>query len=182
MWPPDAARSLALPGRPDRRCAAAAAGRRDHPRKDFLRLHEELPYASTVETESWQERKDGSVRIDQVIYVERESQRKIVLGKNGQAIKEHRPGGARRDCRAARPAGAPVPVRQGPRHLGIRPRTAAPHGTGTAAAVRRMAPYGCFSACLLGRWRARARWPRRGAWPARPLPRHRGGHGVRPHR
>jgi GTPase len=55
--------------------------------KIFLRLHEELPYASTVETESWQERKDGSVRIDQVIYVERESQRKIVLGKNGQAIR-----------------------------------------------------------------------------------------------
>jgi GTPase len=55
--------------------------------KIFLRLHEELPYASTVETESWKERKDGSVRVDQVIYVERESQRKIVLGKNGQTIK-----------------------------------------------------------------------------------------------
>jgi GTP-binding protein Era len=55
--------------------------------KLFLRLHEELPYASTVETESWKERKDGSVRIDQVIYVEREGQRKIVLGKNGQTIK-----------------------------------------------------------------------------------------------
>jgi GTPase len=55
--------------------------------KIYLRLHEELPYASTVETESWQERKDGSVRIDQVIYVEREGQRKIVLGKNGQTIK-----------------------------------------------------------------------------------------------
>jgi GTP-binding protein Era len=40
-----------------------------------------------VETESWQERKDGSVRIEQTIYVERESQRKIVLGKGGQAIK-----------------------------------------------------------------------------------------------
>jgi GTPase len=55
--------------------------------KIFLRLHEELPYASTVETESWKERKDGSVRVDQVIYVEREGQRKIVLGKNGQTIK-----------------------------------------------------------------------------------------------
>jgi hypothetical protein len=55
--------------------------------KIFLRLHEELPYASTVETESWKERKDGSVRVDQVIYVERESQRKIVLGKGGQTIK-----------------------------------------------------------------------------------------------
>ena len=55
--------------------------------KIFLRLHEELPYTSTVETESWKERKDGSVRIDQVIYVEREGQRKIVLGKGGQTIK-----------------------------------------------------------------------------------------------
>jgi GTPase len=55
--------------------------------KIYLRLHQELPYHSTVETESWQERKDGSVRIEQTIYVERESQRKIVLGKGGQAIK-----------------------------------------------------------------------------------------------
>lgn len=55
--------------------------------KLYERLHEELPYASTVETEAWEERKDGSVRIDQVIYVERESQRMIVLGKSGQTIK-----------------------------------------------------------------------------------------------
>jgi GTPase len=55
--------------------------------KIYLRLHQELPYHSTVETESWQERKDGSVRIEQTIYVERESQRKIVLGKGGQTIK-----------------------------------------------------------------------------------------------
>ena len=55
--------------------------------KLYLRLHQELPYASTVETEKWQERKDGSIRIEQVIFVERESQRKIVLGKGGQTIK-----------------------------------------------------------------------------------------------
>ncbi len=55
--------------------------------KLFLRLHQELPYASTVETESWSVSKDGSVRIEQVIFVERESQRKIVLGKGGQTIK-----------------------------------------------------------------------------------------------
>ena len=55
--------------------------------KLFLRLHDELPYASTVETESWTEKKDGSVRIEQVVYVERETQRKIVLGKGGQTIK-----------------------------------------------------------------------------------------------
>ncbi|HEX2215650.1 MAG TPA: GTPase Era [Xanthobacteraceae bacterium] len=55
--------------------------------KLYLRLHEELPYQSTVETDQWQERPDGSVRIEQTIYVERESQRKIVLGKGGQTIK-----------------------------------------------------------------------------------------------
>ncbi|CAN7223643.1 GTPase Era [Rhizobium rhizogenes] len=55
--------------------------------KLFLRLHQELPYSSHVETEKWEERKDGSVRIEQVIYVERESQKKITLGKSGEAIK-----------------------------------------------------------------------------------------------
>src|SRR5208282_2891456 len=55
--------------------------------KLYLRLHQELPYQSTVETDVWKELKDGSVRIEQTIYVERESQRKIVLGKAGQAIK-----------------------------------------------------------------------------------------------
>ena len=53
----------------------------------FLQLHDELPYASTVETESWEDRRDGSVRIEQVIYVERQSQRAIVLGDRGQRIK-----------------------------------------------------------------------------------------------
>ncbi len=55
--------------------------------KLYLRLHQELPYQSTVETEAWTELKDGAVRIEQTIYVERESQRKIVLGKGGQTIK-----------------------------------------------------------------------------------------------
>ncbi|WP_425087551.1 GTPase Era [Stappia sp.] len=55
--------------------------------KLFLRLHQELPYMSTVETESWQERKDGSVRIEQTIYVERDSQKMIVLGQGGRTIK-----------------------------------------------------------------------------------------------
>jgi len=55
--------------------------------KLFLRLHQELPYQSTVETESWKELRNGAVRIEQTIYVERESQRKIVLGKGGQTIK-----------------------------------------------------------------------------------------------
>ncbi len=55
--------------------------------KLYLRLHEELPYASTVETERWEEKKDGSVRIEQVIYVERDSQKAIVLGHKGQTVK-----------------------------------------------------------------------------------------------
>jgi GTP-binding protein Era len=55
--------------------------------KLYLRLHQELPYQSTVETTLWKELKDGSVRIEQTIYVERDSQRKIVLGKGGQAIR-----------------------------------------------------------------------------------------------
>lgn len=53
----------------------------------FLQLHDELPYAATVETEAWEERKDGSVKIDQVIYVRRPGQRAIVLGDKGARIK-----------------------------------------------------------------------------------------------
>lgn len=56
--------------------------------KLYIRLHQELPYESHVETESWTERKDGSVRIDQIIYVVRESQRSIVLGKGGRTIRD----------------------------------------------------------------------------------------------
>ena len=56
--------------------------------KIYLRLHDELPYASAVETEKWEERKDGSVRIDQVIFVQREGQKPIVLGKGGATIKK----------------------------------------------------------------------------------------------
>ena len=56
--------------------------------KLFLRLHQELPYALTVETESWKRQKDGSVRLEQVIFVRRDSQKAIVLGKRGQSIRE----------------------------------------------------------------------------------------------
>jgi GTP-binding protein Era len=55
--------------------------------KLFNRLHQELPYQATVETDTWKELRDGSARIEQTIYVERESQRKIVLGKGGATIK-----------------------------------------------------------------------------------------------
>ena len=55
--------------------------------KIYLRLHDELPYSSAVETEKWEERRDGSVKIDQVIYVQRDGQKAIVLGKKGATIK-----------------------------------------------------------------------------------------------
>jgi GTP-binding protein Era len=55
--------------------------------KLFLRLHQELPYSSHVETERWEEKKDGSVRIEQTIYIERDSQKKIVLGAKGETIR-----------------------------------------------------------------------------------------------
>lgn len=54
--------------------------------KLFMRLRQELPYHLTVETEGWEERPDGSARIDQVIYVSRDSHKGIVLGKGGRAI------------------------------------------------------------------------------------------------
>jgi len=55
--------------------------------KIYERLHEELPYASTVETETWEERKDGSVKIQQAIFVARDTQKAIVLGHKGAQIK-----------------------------------------------------------------------------------------------
>jgi len=55
--------------------------------KLFDRLHQELPYQATVETDAWKDLRDGSARVEQTIYVERESQRKIVLGKGGATIK-----------------------------------------------------------------------------------------------
>ncbi len=56
--------------------------------KIYLRLHDELPYAAAVTTDKWEERKDGSVRIEQTIYVQREGQKAIALGKGGQTIKQ----------------------------------------------------------------------------------------------
>jgi GTPase len=73
--------------------------------KIFQQLHQELPYQSTVETDSWTERKDRSIRIEQTIFVERESQRKIVLGKGGSTIKSI---GAQARKEIADIAGVPV--------------------------------------------------------------------------
>jgi len=78
LYPPDQAADI-----PSRLMAAEITRE-----KLFLRLHDELPYASTVETESWKRQKDGSVRVEQVIFVRRDSQKPIVLGKGGRTIKE----------------------------------------------------------------------------------------------
>jgi len=77
LYPPDQAADIPL------RLLAAEITRE----KLFMRLHEELPYATSIESESWSDRKDGSVRIEQTIYVERESQKAIVLGERGRMIK-----------------------------------------------------------------------------------------------
>ncbi|HXG77885.1 MAG TPA: GTPase Era [Methyloceanibacter sp.] len=73
--------------------------------KLFLRLHDELPYKLTVETTDWKELNDGSVRIEQTIYVEREGHRKIVLGNKGRTIKEI---GSAARAEIAEIVGAPV--------------------------------------------------------------------------
>ena len=56
--------------------------------KIYEYLHEELPYQTAVETTAWEEKKDGSVRIEQTVFVQRDSQRRIVLGEGGQAVKK----------------------------------------------------------------------------------------------
>ena len=77
LYPPDQAADI-----PSRLLAAEITRE-----KLTMRLHDELPYAATVETESWTERKDGSVRIEQTVYVQRDSQKAIVLGQGGRTIK-----------------------------------------------------------------------------------------------
>jgi len=78
LYPPDQAADI-----PSRLMAAEITRE-----KLFLRLHDELPYASMVETENWQQKKNGDIKIDQVIYVRRDSQKPIVLGKGGKTIKD----------------------------------------------------------------------------------------------
>ena len=119
--------------------------------KLYLRLHQELPYQSTVETEAWKELKDGSVRIEQTIYVERESQRKIVLGKGGQTIKAIGADARREIADMIEAAGAPVPVRQGARGLGRRSGALSRDGARVSKGIQRDA---------MDRRRHRA-WPRR---------------------
>ncbi len=112
LYPPDQAADI-----PSRLLAAEITRE-----KLYLRLHDELPYATTVETEKWEEKKDGSARIDQIIYVQREGQKAIVLGKGGKAIKAIGESARARDGRPVRPPHPPLPLRQGARGLGRQPR------------------------------------------------------------
>ena len=118
--------------------------------KLYLKLHQELPYQSTVETESWTERKDGSVRIEQTIYVERDSQRKIVLGKGGQSIKAIGEAARARACRHHGEEGAPVPVREGARGLGRRPGALPADGAGVSQGMTWRGPAIAALALLVG--------------------------------
>ena len=93
-------------------------------------LHQELPYATAVETETWEDRPDGSTVIRQQILVERDSQKAIVIGKGGQRLKSLGAGRARADRRPPRPAGAPVPARQGQSEVGRGPRPLSRHRAG----------------------------------------------------
>ena len=77
LYPPDQIADL-----PERLLAAEITRE-----KLFLRVHDELPYALTVETESWKTLRDGAVRIEQTIFVEREGHKPIILGKDGQTVK-----------------------------------------------------------------------------------------------
>ena len=85
------------------------------------RLHDELPYQATVETDEWKDLPDGAARIEQTIFVSRESHRKIVLGEGGRTIKAIGTA-ARKDITASpRRARAPLPARQGAREMARRP-------------------------------------------------------------
>ena len=88
----------------------------------YLQLHAELPYASAIETEKYEERKDGSVVIHQQILVARDSQKAIVLGKGGTRIKAIGEAARKELSDAARPQGPPLPPRQGQPEMGGGPR------------------------------------------------------------
>ena len=87
-----------------------------------LRLHQELPYQLTVETENWVERDDGTARIDQVIYVGRDGHKGIVLGKKGETSQGDQPGSTRRTRRIPRAQGASISAGQGSHRLAGRGR------------------------------------------------------------
>ena len=102
-------------------------------------LHQELPYTTTVETTDWKAFKDGSARVEQTIYVERDSQKKIVLGKGGATIKKNFNGSPPLDRRDGGSPRASVPVRESARELGKRPGAIPGNGIAFPEDLRRMA-------------------------------------------
>ena len=88
----------------------------------FRQVHDELPYELTVENESWKDFEDGSVRIEQAIYIGRETQKPIVLGEGGRRIKSVRVAAQKELETDPRTQGAPVPAGEGEIRLGRRPR------------------------------------------------------------
>ena len=86
----------------------------------MLRLHEEIPYRLTVESEGWTERKDGSVRIEQVVHVAREGHKGMIVGRRGRVIRQVSAEARRGDRRVSRSRGAPLPSGEGASRLGGR--------------------------------------------------------------
>ena len=102
-------------------------------------LHQELPYTTTVETTDWKAFKDGSARVEQTIYVERDSQKKIVLGKGGATIKRISTEARRSIEEMAGHRVHSVPVRESARELGKRPGAIPGNGIAFPEDLRRMA-------------------------------------------
>ena len=98
----------------------------------FLQTHEEVPYGTTVETENWQERNDGSVRIEATVYVARPGHKAILIGEGGQRIKTIGARAREELASAAGAQGASVPQREAARRLG--------RGSGAAARDRVAGP------------------------------------------
>ncbi len=101
--------------------------------KLFLRIHDEIPYNSTVETESFKIQKDGSYKIDQVIYVTRDTAQEDRPRRRRPDHQDHRPGKPQGTDGNVRSPHPPVPFRQGPRKMGRRPRTLPRNGPGIPA-------------------------------------------------
>ena len=96
----------------------------------FLQLHQEVPYATMVETENWEEFQDGSLKISQVVHVQREGQKAIVLGKGGTRIRSIRLAAQSELEAMLRPARASLLVREAARDLDRRPNSLPGHGFG----------------------------------------------------
>ena len=104
--------------------------------KIYDRLHDELPYQIAVETTAWKEQ-GKAVRVEQTIFVERDSQKRIVLGKGGAMIKQLSMEARKELSRDPGAPGAPLPVRQGARRLGRRPGALPRSGAHVPEGMRR---------------------------------------------